>query len=73
MMEKKFWDSHHLSEDERAGYIILDSIDLNSVLGKFKGKELWDVEEYLETEYKLENGNPLFNAIAEYGFYYYIK
>jgi len=46
---------------------------LNSVLGKFKGKELWDVEEYLETEYKLENGNPLFNAIAEYGFYYYIK
>ena len=26
MMEKKFWDSHHLSEDERAGYIILDSI-----------------------------------------------
>ena len=73
MMDKKFWDKHYIHEDERAGYIILDSIDLESVLKKFKNKDLWDVREHLETEYKLENGHSLFNAISEYDFYYYIK
>ncbi len=73
MSDKKFWDKHYLHEDERAGYIALDTIDLEEILIKFKNKDLWDVREYLETQYKLKNGHPLFNAIGEYDFYCYIK
>ncbi len=69
----KFWESNHLHEDERAGYIILDTIDLKEVLVKFKNCDLDDVMEDLEVKLQLENGHSLFNAISDYDFYDYIK
>lgn len=72
-MSKKFWENNHLHEDERAGYIILDTIDLEEILSKFKNCDLWDVMEDLEVKLQLKNGHSLFNAISEYDFYCYIK
>lgn len=69
----KFWDKDYLSEDGRACFILLDTLDLKKFLKKFKDKELYELMDYLEEKYSLENGHFLFNGVNEFEFSNYIN
>ncbi len=65
---KPQWHHRHLSDEAIKSYKLLDTINLDDYLARYREKEVWDVMEELEKEYE-----GLFNAISESDFADYIN